>query len=829
MQASYHISRVASIIQGQVLQQSADNPIEYLLIDSRKLVFPGSSLFFALKGLRRDGHAFIRDLYARGVMNFVVSDRIALEDLPGTNIIHVPDTLNALQSLAAFHRCQFSIPVIGITGSNGKTIVKEWLNQLLEGTHNIVRSPKSYNSQVGVPLSVWQMNETHTLGIFEAGISEPGEMDKLENIIAPTIGIFTNVGEAHSEGFADDRHKAKEKMRLFKNVSTLIYCEDQALIRELVKKKGSDALPKSVKVFPWGRRAGAGLQILETVAEGSFTRIVAMYHESEISITIPFTDAASVENAIHCWCVMLNLEFSAQTIAEHMPRLGPVAMRLELKSGINNCSVINDSYSADLSSLRIALDFLANQSQHSDKTVILSDILQSGRTGEDLYREVAELLNRSGINRLLAVGEGISRFHSFFRAIPNAECLFYQTTDALLSDFPRLHFREETILLKGARIFEFERISQRLEHQFHQTVMEINLNAIVHNLKQYQQLLHPSVKVMAMVKAFAYGSGSCEIASVLQFHKVDYLAVAYADEGVALRRAGITLPIMVMNPDEPALGALVHYDLEPEIYSLSSLRLLESFLKREGIRQFPVHVELETGMNRLGFAFHELNEALPLLQSETFKVQSVFSHLVASEDPQHDAFTAQQAQLFDEMSARLQAALSYPFLRHLANSAAIVRHPQLQLDMVRLGIGLYGINEGTHLDLKEVSTLTSTVSQVKRLHEGDTVSYGRRGIILRDSQIATVRIGYADGYPRSLSNGNGKMWINGQLAPIVGAVCMDMTMIDVTGIPDVHEGDRVVVFGSDLPVAKVAAWAQTIPYEILTGVSQRVKRIYFEE
>lgn len=826
----YVIDNIASIIKGRFIVQHDNAYIEHLLIDSRKLIFPQSSLFFALKGPRRDGHSYIDHLYDKGVRNFVVSDTIDTSRLADANVIQAPDTLQALQSLAGWHRKQFSIPVIGITGSNGKTIVKEWLNQLLDDDYTIIRSPKSYNSQIGVPLSVWPMNGQHELAIFEAGISQPGEMDRLEKMIQPTIGIFTNIGEAHSEGFVNVRQKVNEKMRLFIHVHTLVYCKDDAEINggvaSLWQQIPSD---KRFEIFSWSQFTEATLQVTSVVKEGGCTVITAMYKEELIDITIPFTDNASVENAIHCWCVLLHLNIEQAPIQQRMLQLGNVAMRLELKKGINNCSVINDTYSADISSFNIALDFLSQQQQHQKRTVILSDILESGRSEKDLYTEVARSLQQRQVNRLIGIGERISHHQPVFQSIPVTA--FYPSVDALKKEWHQLSFKDETILIKGARVFELEQIDRLLAQKVHQTVMEINLTAVVHNLKQYQQLLQPSTKLMVMVKAFSYGSGSYEIANVLQYHKVDCLAVAYADEGVELRKAGINLPIMVMNADESTFEVLVQYNLEPDLYAPGILRAFAAYLKKQGIQQFPVHIELETGMNRLGFSEAQLPELIEVLRTPLFKVQSVFSHLAASEDPQHDGYTQQQGELYMRMAQQLQAILPYRFLMHISNTAGMVRHPQWQLDMVRLGIGLYGIDSsgGHTLDLREVSTLRSTIAQIKELKEGETVSYGRRGVLSRDARIATVRIGYADGYPRSLGNGAGKMWVNGHLAPVIGTVCMDMTMIDITGIPHIEEGDEVIVFGSELPAKQVAHWANTIPYELLAGVSQRVKRVYFEE
>lgn len=824
----YFIDHIASVIQGTVLQERRNDRIEQLLTDSRRLIFPKTSLFFALRGPRRDGHTFIDHLYHKGVRNFVVSEQPDLSLYTDANFLLVADAQEALQMLAAYHRSRFSIPVIGITGSNGKTIVKEWLNQVLDQQFAIIRSPKSYNSQLGVPLSVWPMNESHELAIFEAGISKKGEMEKLERIIRPTIGILTNIGEAHSEGFAGMREKLQEKLRLFDNVSTLIYRTDLPLVEEAVQQL---AAARGIRIFGWGVNQQGQLRITAIEKTSHNTIITATYNNDAQRIVIPFTDDASIENAMHCWCTALLLKQDMQKAQEQLLLLTGVAMRLEMKTGINNCTVINDSYSADLSSFTIALDFLQQQAQHPKRTVILTDIPESGRSENELYAEVANAMQQRTVNRLIGIGETIHHHIAAFQSAGISDLLFFPTVDAFKKEFNHLTFRDETILLKGARVFELEEISRLLEQKVHQTVLEIDLNAVGHNLKQYQQLLRPETKLMAMVKAFSYGSGSFEVANVLQFHKIDYLAVAYTDEGVELRKGGINLPVMVMNVDPSTFDVLVQYNLEPDLYAPELLHAFEAYLKREGISQYPVHIELETGMNRLGFAESQLPVLLESLRSGLFKVQSVFSHLAASEDPQQDAYTKQQADRFYEMVSQLQQILPYPFIRHISNTAGIGRHPELQLDMVRLGIGLYGIDSGnTHrLSLQEVSTLKSTIAQIKHLEEGETVSYGRKGVVTRKTTIATVRIGYADGYPRSLSNGVGKMWVNGHLAPVIGIVCMDMTMIDITDIPQVAVGDEVVLFGKQLPVEQVAHWAQTIPYQVLTGISQRVKRVYFQD
>ena len=834
----YTISTIAQTLKANWLHQNPTATIEHILLDSRKLLFPSTSLFFALDGPRRKGSFFIEELYQKGVINFVVDESIATADIEkytGANFLQVRDVLLALQQLTSYHRKQFKLPVIGITGSNGKTIVKEWLYQLLHNNFNIVRSPKSYNSQIGVPLSVWQINIDHTLGIFEAGISQPVEMERLEKIIEPTIGIFTNIGQAHSEGYLNIRQKINEKLKLFLHSGLLIYCADDPDLNGAISTFKNNVRPEdNFELFSWSKNSQATVQITSVEKKDNKTVLIANDQRATdtdriISITIPFTDAASIENAIHCWCVLLYLNIDGALISEKMLQLRAVEMRLELKQGVNNSSIINDSYSADINSLTIALDFLSQQQQHPNRTLILSDILQSGKNSRELYADVAAILQQKKINRFIGIGIEISKQQEAFKNI--AQTYFFSSTADFKQQFYTLHFYNETILLKGARVFEFEQISHLLEEKVHQTVLDINLNAITHNLQQYQQILKPGVKVMAMVKAFSYGSGSFEIANLLQYHKVDYLAVAYTDEGVELRKAGIKLPIMVMNAEEITYDLMVQYNLEPELFSFRILYGFQQYLQQFGIVNYPVHIKLDTGMHRLGFEMQDMPELSGFLKSSTaFKVQSVFSHLVASDSVEQDAFTARQADIFLQQYATLQQVLGYSFIKHIGNTGAIYRHKNLQLDMIRLGIGLYGIDNNTDMQqrLKTVTTLKTTISQIKTVKAGDTVGYGRQGLVVKDSVIATVRIGYADGYPRTLSNGKGKMWVKGHLLPVIGLICMDMTMLDITGT-DVQEGDEVIVFGEVLSVNEIAKWADTIPYEILTGISQRVKRVYYEE
>lgn len=813
----YTVGTIAGIISANWLQQT--NPeadIEHLVYDSRHIDFPATALFFAIKTAHADGHRFLKDAYTKGVRNFVVSSDIDLKPFTGSNMLSVEDAVAALQKLARHHRSRFHIPVIGITGSNGKTIVKEWLYQLLHNDYNIVRSPRSYNSQIGVPVSVWQLQKDHQLAIFEAGISKNGEMDALARIIRPTIGILTNLGEAHSEGFSSLQEKLQEKLKLFAGAEIVI--GPYELLKDLHQSK-----------FTWGEDNAADLRIIRG-STAKATEIHCRFKGNEFAVKVPFLDEASVENAITCLAVLLWLGYEAATINERFAKLHSVDMRLQLKHGINHCTIINDSYSADLTSLKLALRFTDQQKTGQKKTAILSDIVESGKTNTALYKEVGEALVKSHITRVVLIGENISK-HLPASLPVSVPVESFSDTQAFIRDFTPSLFYNETILVKGARKFEFENIVQLLETRVHQTILEIDLNALAHNLKRYQSKLSPGVKLMAMVKAFSYGSGSSEIASVLQHHHTDFLGVAYADEGIELRKAGITLPVMVMNADESSFDALVEWELQPVLYSFAVLHAFHSYLQYNERKQHPVHIELETGMNRLGFGAHEMHHlANELAGSENLKLVSMFTHLAASEDPAQDDFTFEQVRIFNEAAAHLEKILPYSFFKHVSNSAAIFRHPRLQMDMVRLGIGLYGIESSGHdMDLLPVATLRSTIAQIKYLKAGDTVSYNRRGIVKEDAVIATVRIGYADGYSRRFSNGAGRMLVNGKLAPVIGTVCMDMTMLDVTEIPGVKEGDEVVVFGKGLPLQQVAGWAGTIPYEIMTSVSHRVKRVYFSE
>ena len=826
------IAEIAEVLRADWLQKNApDAPVEHLLIDSRQVSDPASSLFFALVGKRNNGHDHLAELHRAGVRHFIVNQTVALENLPEANVLRVENTLDALQNLAAFHRRKFQIPVIGITGSNGKTIVKEWLAQLLAAEFALVRSPKSYNSQVGVPLSVWQMQPQHTLAVFEAGISQPGEMARLARIIRPDIGVFTNIGPAHREGFESKAAKIAEKMRLFDEARTLVFCADHEKIAEAAARWLAEKPARNT--FSWSREGRpADLQIIEIqqLENGGALlecRFSGNSPASSFRFQIPFADPASIENACHCLALSLQLIPQSSSLIPKFAHLEPVEMRLELKAAINRCTLINDAYNNDLTSLRLAMNFAAAQGRGKRLTLVLSDILQSGQPPTVLYEKVAAAMLERGFGRLIGIGTEIPVLRG--KLPPGFPCDFYPTTDEFLQKIQSQDFAEECILLKGARPFAFERVARRLEQKAHKTVLEINLSALIHNLNVYARLLRPGVKMLAMVKASGYGSGAAEVAKLLEYHKVDYLGVAYADEGIELRQAGVSLPILVLNPEPTSFDAMLRYRLEPEIYAPDLLAELAQFAGRE--REIAIHLKLDTGMHRLGFEPQHLPGLLETLQKHpNLRVKSVFSHLAASDAPVHDDFTQHQAAQFSAMFEQIKLALGYAPLRHIVNTGGIARFPQFHFDMVRLGIGLYGIDSSSLQDqLRVVNTLKATISQIKEIPPGDTVGYNRAAHIERPTRTATISIGYADGLLRLAGNGRYAVLIHGQLAPTVGRVCMDMTMVDVTHIPQARAGDEVIVFGESLPVQRLAESLQTIAYEVFTNISERVKRVYFQE
>lgn len=818
------------------LSTDIDTTATYLLTDSRQLIFPQQTLFFAIKGQHHDGHQFLFDLYQKGVRQFVIehkalTDKLiqTLEGFEDSQIWAVDSSLKALQDVAKRHRSQFDIRVIGITGSNGKTIVKEWLGQLLSPDFRIAKSPKSYNSQIGVPLSVWQLNDTHTLGIFEAGISQPHEMKALQEIIQPSIGIFTNIGSAHDEGFRSRKQKATEKLRLFTQCKQLIYRADYSDIQEEIRLILQPVNPHC-ELIGWGTTDACTVQV-EWHKDESQTYIVmksALERYDNQLFSVPFTDEASVENVIHCLVLLLSMDIPSAEIRQRITRLRPISMRLELKEGINQCYLIDDTYNNDLVGLTIALNFLSQQEQRSLKIAILSDLFQTGQKEEELYSQINTLLQQKGVQKLIAIGDAFARNAHLI----SVEAQYFTTTSEFLGKLVPDTFQDALVLIKGARAFQFERIVHRLQQRVHGTVLEINLDALTHNLNFYRNRVGNDTRIMVMVKAFAYGSGSAEVAQLLQFHRVDYLAVAYADEGVVLRQNGIELPIMVMNPSPSTFDKLIEYQLEPEIYSHKILEEWLTFLAESTTNsRYKIHLKLDTGMHRLGFTEADLPTLIQLLkQHPTLEVASIFSHLVGADEAIHNDFSKLQFERFMAGSAQLEAALGYRPFRHILNSAGIVRFPDYKLDMVRLGIGLYGVevNRQEQRALQQIGTFKTVVSQVKHLPAGETIGYSRKGILEKASSIATIALGYADGYDRRFSKGVGKVLINGALCPVVGNVCMDMTMVDATGV-SVQAGDEVIVFGQDLPITHLSEQIGTIPYEILTGISERVKRVFYKE
>lgn len=824
---TYTIERVATLIGAQRLGH-AEARISFVLTDSRSLCFPEETLFFALRSNRNDGHHYISELYRRGVRCFVVEEvpTQATNQFGDANFLVVSSTLQALQCLAQRHRETFNIPVVGITGSNGKTMVKEWLYQLLSPQMVITRSPRSYNSQIGVPLSVWLLNSHSQLGVFEAGISQKGEMQALHNIIRPTIAVLTNIGSAHEENFSSAEEKCREKLRLFKGAQVMVYNADDEMVTRLLNEtehKG-ERLAWSVK------NHDAAMRITKIDKQPTHTTIHYIYKGGEPNcFSLPFIDDASVCNSIICATVGLHLGLDASTLNLRMSKLEPVAMRLEVKEGLNGCTLINDSYNSDINSLNIALDFMNRRPDHNGqkRTLVLSDILQSGLPDKELYQEVSNLAEQRGVQKFIGIGPKICTNNA---CIALAERYFFNSVaDFIRSDvFKTLH--NEVVLLKGARSFGFDQLTEQMVKKVHETTLEVNLNAMVNNLNYYRSLMHPNTKLVCMIKADGYGAGAVEIAKTLQDHRADYLAVAVADEGATLRRNGITSNIMVMNPEMTAFKTIFDYDLEPEVYSFRLLEALIKAAEKEGITGFPVHIKLDTGMHRLGFdPDKDMPHLIERLHNQNALIpKSVFSHFAGADADEFDAFSQSQFERFDAGSKMLQAAFEHHILRHIDNSAGIEHFPQRQLDMCRLGLGLYGINPRNNAIINNVSTLRTTILQMREVKAGDTVGYSRRGTIEHNSVIAAIPIGYADGLNRKLGNRNGYCLVNNQPAQYVGNICMDVAMIDVTGI-DCHEGDSVEIFGDNLPVTELSNVLQTIPYEVLTGISNRVNRVYFQD
>lgn len=820
----YTIEKITTLIGARRLG-TAEATISWLLTDSRSLCFPESTLFFALRSERNDGHKYIPELYNRGVRNFVVSTMPQNGGYKDANFLKVTDVLSALQRLAERHRDEFDIPVVGITGSNGKTMVKEWLYQLLSPSMTITRSPRSYNSQIGVPLSVWLLNENTQVALLEAGISEVGEMDALQDIIQPTIGVLTSLGAPHQENFRTMEEKCVEKLQLFKNARFVAYNTDDTIVSRCIRRCGYKA-----QAIGWSREnPDEQLYIKDVSVCDNSTHIIYIYKGKENRYSLPFIDEASIECSFACAVVSLHLGIKPEQLSERMATLEPVAMRLEVKEGVRGCTLINDTYNSDINSLDIALDFMNRRPDHNGRrrTLILSDIYQSGEAQGKLYSKVSELALNRGVQKFIGVGRGLKDNSTEIHIL---ECHFFDDVASFTASEVFRNLHDELILVKGSRTFGFDYIAELLEQKVHETILEVNLNALVDNFNYYRSLMKPETKLVCMVKADAYGAGAVEVSKTLQDHRVDYLAVAVADEGVTLRKNGITCNIIIMNPEMTAFKTMFDYDLEPEVYSFRLMDALVRAAEKEGITNYPVHIKLDTGMHRLGFdPDKDIDEVIGRLKHQNAIIpRSVFSHFVGSDSDELDDFSTSQFEKFQRAADKLQAAFSHKILRHIANSAGIEHFPERQLDMCRLGIGLYGVNPRNNNMINNVSTLKTTILQMRTVPADETVGYSRKGKLSQDSVIAAIPIGYADGLDRHLGNGRGYCMVNGCKAPYVGNICMDVAMIDVTGI-DCKEGDMVEIFGDNLPVSVLSDALETIPYEVLTSVSNRVKRVYMIE
>ena len=850
----YTIEKITTLIGARRIGDT-EAVVSWLLTDSRSLCFPEETLFFALRSGRNDGHNYIPELYRRGVRNFVVerghfrlSDVTRVSDvtastgtgggLAGANILEVVSPLEALQRLAERHRDEFDVPIVGITGSNGKTMVKEWLYQLLSPYKIVTRSPKSYNSQIGVPLSVWLLGGQTEVGLFEAGISQPGEMQALRDIIQPSIGVLTSLGTAHQENFRSMDEKCQEKLSLFHDAKVVAYNSDDNVVSRCMRKSGYHG-----EKLSWSKEdPQAAMFIKKIERRNTVSTLYYIYKGKEGTYHLPFIDDASVECSIAAAVVALYLGVTPEELDVRMSQLEPVAMRLEVKEGQHGCTLINDSYNSDINSLDIALDFMSRRPDQEGKsrTLILSDIYQSGVTPHELYHRVMELAVKRGVTKFIGIGKEIKRILAAegggqiagdqTAKLPGTVAFFFEDVEEFLRSEVFKGLRNEIVLIKGARDFGFDQITEMLEQKVHETILEVNLNAVVENLNHFRSYMKPDTKIICMVKADAYGAGAVEVSKTLQDHRVDYLAVAVADEGVTLRKNGITSNIMIMNPEMTAFKTMFDYDLEPEVYSFRIMDALIKAAEKEGITNYPVHIKLDTGMHRLGFdPVQDIDEVINRLKHQNAIIpRSVFSHFVGSDSDDFDTFSAHQFELFDTASKKLQSAFEHKILRHICNSAGIEHFPERQLDACRLGIGLYGVDSRDNHIINTVSTLKTTILQLRHVPKDETVGYSRKGVLMRDSVIAAIPIGYADGLNRHLGRGKGYCLVNGQKAPYVGNICMDVALIDVTDIP-CKEGDTVEIFGEHLPVTVLSDILDTIPYEVLTGVSNRVKKVYYQD
>ena len=813
---AYSLSQLAEMAHGVTSGEDHQN-IEHLVIDSRAIVFGAQSIFIALKGHMMDGHEFVKSAYESGVRCFMVERLPEHQEFQNASFLVVEDCKVSLQLLAVTHRSTFhNTKVIGITGSNGKTIVKEWLSGMLAKEHMVVKSPKSFNSQLGVPLSIWQMKERHEYAIFEAGISLPNEMNALEKMIKPNIGIFTNIGQAHDAGFESHHQKIREKALLFEHCEMIICRKDhEAVYSHLISVFGKN------KVFSWGRGHGANLEVQEAVADNGKT-ILQLSHREEIhSITIPADDIASLENAMHCIAALRYLGYAFWRIEELIQDIGSIEMRLELKEGIDGSLIINDAYINDITSLDIALQFQQKHGANRQKVVILSEMAETGMTEDQMHISIEKLLQQYQPDKILLVGPKLSKI-----TVADAACQYYSTTKDLIAQLMHQKFINDIILIKGSRKHQFEELEKTLLRQSHSTTLSIDLGALEHNLATYASYLTANASLICVIKAGAYGSGSEEIAKALQYKGVDYLAVAFADEGVQLRKAGISMPIMVLNPDDGSLEDMCKYQLEPEVYDIHQLNSILKFLT-ESNQILSIHLKLDTGMSRLGFREEHLNEIIHILiENKSVTIASIFSHLASSEDVNDDDFTHKQVNVFAAMYHEICERLTIQPKRHILNSAGIHRFPQYHFDYVRLGLGLYGLDPNTEVasKLEKVHTLSARIIQIKTIQAGESVGYNRTLVVDKATIIAVLNIGYADGLFRASGNGRYSVQINGRDAKIIGNVCMDLTIVDVSHIHEIKTGDEAIIFGPKKPIELLAKACNTISYEILTRISPRIKR-----
>lgn len=810
--SGYKLAELQSVVNGQ-LHGPGECLIDHLAYDSRLEHPYSTTLFIAFKGEHHDGHAYIKQMYDKGVRNFLVQE-IPAACPSDASILVTPDTLLALQQIAAAHRQKFDLPVIAITGSNGKTVVKEWLNHLLKSHRHVVRSPGSWNSQIGVPLSIWRMNKEHEIALFEAGISERGEMTRIAEMLQPTIGIFTNLGAAHAAGFEDSTQKAQEKASLFTHCEKVVFCLDHQIVFDALQSAGV----KEEQHVCWSREKEAFLRVIGQEEHNGGTRIMYKHGGKAHEIFLPFSDDASLENALHCLTLCLLLGLSKDELKDKMRTLEALEMRLQVLEGSNGSIVLNDSYSNDPESLRVALEQLARLAGKRKKLAIISDMDERELDDESIYKEVASLLEHADLHTVHFVGERLASFaeHKNYHKHP--------TTQALIDSLEGQRFDHQAILVKGARSFGLERVVKRLQAKKHGSVLEVNLGAIKHNLGAYRVRIPKNTRIMVMLKAFGYGSGAPELGRLLEYEQVDYFGVAYASEGIQLRQEGINTPIMVMNTSGMDWAGFERFALEPTIHEIDQLRSFKHHF-RENLKQVGVHLELDTGMHRLGFTPEQLPQLIQELDG--IKVLSVFSHLAASDSSEHDDFTKEQLESHTQMCASLQSTLKSPFMTHVLNSSGISRFAEQAGDMVRLGIGLYGYDKAASGLIPAIS-LRSIISQIKPLKAGETVGYDRSFRAEKAMRMAVLPIGYADGLRRSLSNGAGVVYIKGSAAPIIGKVCMDMCMIDASDI-DCGVGDSAVFFDAEHSLEEFASRMETIPYEVLTSFSQRIERRYLRD